>query len=160
MNSGVATRAEASALLQERRVIEAADKHLTRRVGQGDLCVTFQAQIVVALGQHLRVDGTVHVMARRAAFAHGFVLEHVWSRLFAMALRAILVHATDLHLLRLENVFAMRIVAGRATHPTFLDRMMELQAELGVLVEVTLETRFGTLAGIDDQLAVAAGIHV
>ena len=99
-------------------------------------------------------------MARRAAFTHGFVLEYVWSRLFAMALRAILVHATDLHLLRLENVFAMRIVAGRATHPPFLDRMMELETELGVLVEVTLETRFGTLAGIDDQLAVATGIHV
>ena len=77
-----------------------------------------------------------------------------------MALRAVLVHATNLHFFRLKNVFAVRIVAGRATHPPFLDRMVELEAELGVLVQVALETGFGALAGIDDQLAVAAGIHV
>ena len=88
------------------------------------------------------------------------MLEHVRPRLLAMALRAFLVHATDLHLLRLENVFAMRVVTGNATHPPFLDRMMELETELGVLVEVALETGFGALTGIDDQLAVAAGIHV
>jgi len=47
------------------------------------------------------------------------------------------------------------IVAGRATHPPFLDRMMELEAKLGVLVEVALEAGVGTLAGINDQLALA-----
>ena len=150
VNGGVTTRAETSALLQERRVIEVADEYLPRRMGQSDLRVAFQAQIVVALGQHLRVDRAMHVVAGGAALSHGFMLEHVRPGLLAMALRAVLVHATDPHLLRQENVFAVRIVAGRAAHPPFLHRMMELEAELGILVEVTLETGFGTLAGIDD----------
>src|ERR1017187_2355546 len=102
----------------------------------------------------------MHVVAGGAAFAHGFMLEHVRSCLFAMALRAVLVHATNLHFFRFENVFAVRIVTGCATHPPFLDRMVKLQAELGILVQMALEAGFGAFAGVDDQLAVAAGIHV
>src|ERR1039457_5783801 len=102
----------------------------------------------------------MHVVAGGAAFAHSFMLKHVRPCLFAMALRTVLVDATNLHLLRLENVFAVRIVARRATHSPFHDRMMELEAELGILVQVALETGFWALAGIDDQLAVTAGIHV
>ena len=54
----------------------------------------------------------------------------------------------------------MRVMAGDAAHPPFLDRMMELEAELGILIEVALEAGLRILAGIDDQLGVTPGIHV
>ena len=54
----------------------------------------------------------------------------------------------------------MRVMAGDAAHPPFLDRMMELEAELGILIEVALEAGLRILAGIDDQLGVTPGIDV
>lgn len=123
--------------------------------------MTLQAEGVVTLGEHLRVDGAVDVVAGGAAFADSLVVEHMRAGLLVVALGADLVDASHGQDLRLADVLAVRIVAGDAGHSSFLDGMVEGEAELGLLVDVTLEAGFGVLAGIDDEPApAAAGVDV
>jgi len=84
MHGFMAACGPTSALAQSRGVIRAADPdspatHL--------LEVTFQTQIRVAHGQHLRLDGPVRLMAGGATFAHRLVLEHKRTALGGMALQ-------------------------------------------------------------------------
>src|SRR5207249_3302043 len=52
-------------------------------------------------------------------------------------------------------------VAGHATHAALGNGVMILQANLGLLVQVTLETSFGIFARIDNELAAStSGIHM
>lgn len=96
-----------------------------------------------------------------AAFAYGLVIEHVRPGLFAMALRANIVNTRDAHAFRIVNVITVRVVTADTGHPTFFERMMIRQIELGFLVDMALETGFRVFAWIDNELAFAAtGIDV
>lgn len=165
MDGGVATGAEAGALLEEALagktgVRDFADQRGAGGVGRGDLGVAFEAEIVVALNEQLRVDRAVDVVTGDAAFAEGFVFEDVGASLFFVALRAGLVDASDELAGGFVDVFAVRVMAGGAIEPAFLERVVVLQTEFRFLVEVTLETVGRIFAGEDEFAFAAAGIHV
>ena len=99
--------------LQKRGVIRVADVNTpTRNFETLDLCVTTQAEVRVALDEHLLVDRAVRAVANRAAFAQGFMLENKRASLLAMAVRATFVlPAHGQTASRLENIAAVRVVA-------------------------------------------------
>ena len=83
MHGFVASGCPTRALLHAHRVIRPADQQTaTRRL----LKVTLQTKVRVAHRQHLGVDAAVRVVTSGAAFAHGFVLEHMRTALRRMAL--------------------------------------------------------------------------
>ena len=85
MNGCVTTRRPARAARQERRMILPTDADTpTTRVRVGDLCVTTQAQVVVASHQHLVVHGTVWLVAGSTPFAHRFMNKRKRPRLVSM----------------------------------------------------------------------------
>jgi len=123
--------------------------------------VTTQAEVRVALGEHLLIDRAVWVMASRAALAQGLVLEHKRARLLAMTWRATFVlpgHGQPA--VRFENVAPVRIMTLHATHVSFDDRMMLRQIESGLNIQMALETGRRVIARIDDEFCVAAGFDV
>jgi hypothetical protein len=127
-----------------------------------DLRVAFQAQVRIALDEHLAINRPVRVVAHRATFTHRFVFEHKWPRLLAMTLRAGLVQARHRQApCPFENVAAMRIMALHAVHSIFQHRMVLRQFEFSVRLQMTLKTGIRRFPGIDDELAAsAAGGHV
>lgn len=154
VTAGAPTGSEA----QESCVILAPDENpgVTRR-RTCRLSVTFQAQIVVAFDQQLRIYRAVRMVADRAAFAHRFMLEDKRSGLFAMTLGTGFVEsrhgkAAD----GFHNVAPVRIVALHAIHFSFNDRMMLRQGEFGVRLEMTLKAGGGVFTGIDDEFAAPA----
>ena len=122
--------------------------------------MTFQAQIVVALDEQLRIDRTVWIVARAAAFPERFVFEDEGPGLTPVTLSTRLIGAANWHLNGRVDIRTVWIVAGGAIHPAFLDRVVILKAKLGFCGQVTLEASARILAG-DDELAFAtAGIHM
>lgn len=120
--------------------------------GSLGLRMATEAKVWVIGHEQLFVDGTMRVMAGRAALAHGLVLKDKGPRLRLVTLRATLIlprhgQATG----RLEDVAAVRIVAIHAIHETFDDRMMLGEIEFGLHVEVALEAGRGVFPGIDDE---------
>ena len=85
----------------------------------GDLGVTFEAEIVVAFRQHLRIDGTVNLMASHTTFANGLMLENVRLGLLPVTLGALRIYPCHERAFRCVNIRTMRIVAGGATHFAF-----------------------------------------
>jgi hypothetical protein len=61
---------------------------------------------------------------------------------------------------RFENVPAMRIMTVNATHVAFDDRVVLREIELALNVQMTLKTRLGVSAGIDNELSPTAGTDV
>ena len=59
-----------------------------------------------------------------------------------------------------HSVTAMRVMAIRAAHFAFQDRMMMRQLKTCTHLQVTLETCFRRLSWIDDRPSAAAGFHV
>ncbi len=55
------------------------------------LRVAFEAQVGVISQQHLRADGSVHLMAGRASFAHRLMFEHKRPLLVFVALETNLI---------------------------------------------------------------------
>ena len=148
----------AGAVTEKAGVVHVADKNDSSR--GLNLGMTFQAQVGIALDEHLGVNGAVRVVADRAAFAQRGVLENEGTGLFAMTLGAGLVlprHGESPG--GLHDVHSVRIVALDAVHFPLNDRVMlgEMKFSPGFLV--TLETRFGIFAGIDDEFfqSAAAG---
>lgn len=164
MDSGMATGAVTRAALQEVGRTEAgmghrADEDLAGC--RGDLGMALEAEIVVTFGQQLGVDGSVDLVAGDAPFPDGFMFEDVGLGLLPVTLGALGVDPRHKHAFRLLNVRTMRVVAGSTTHAAFQHRMMKLQIELGLLVEMALETGFRFRFWINDELAAtAASIHV
>ena len=104
------------------------------------LRVAAEAEIVVGLGEHHAVDRAVRVVAGRAAFAQGGMLEDKRPRLLAMALGAGFVglrHGQAAR--RLENVLAVRVVALDAVHVAFDDGMMHGQLKFRVRRQMAAE---------------------
>lgn len=126
------------------------------------LSVAFQAQIRIALDEHLAIDRSVWVVTHGAAFAHCFVLEHKRPCLFAMTLRASLVQAGHRQApCPFENVAAMRIVALHTVHSIFEHWMVLRQLEFGMRLQMALEARVWRFTRVDDELsASAASRHV
>lgn len=125
-----------------------------------DLRMTSQAKVRIPLGQQLCVNGAMHAMAHRAAFAQGRVLENERAGLLPVTLSARFVGTRQRQPPgRLEDVQAVRIVALNAVHFLLEDRVMLRQMELGFDRPMTLKTGCGILAGINDELATppAAG---
>ena len=85
MNGFVAARRPARALLQASRVIGTPNKDGS---ALNLLEMAFQAQIGVAHGQQLGVDTAMDRVTCRAAFPHGFVLEHKRAALGRMTFQA------------------------------------------------------------------------
>ena len=91
VNRRVASGAVTTSQSQVGRVVRLPDVDLTRRPGR--LRVATETEVIVAVQEELGVDRTMRLMANRAAFAQGLVLEDHRARLLAMALRARLVQA-------------------------------------------------------------------
>jgi len=120
--------------------------------GPLSLRVAFEAQVRIALNQHLGVNGTVRVMADGAAFPERGMLENERTCLFPVTLRAILVfprHGQAAR--RLHDIHPVRIVALHAAHFAFNDGMMLRQVKFSLGILMALEARFRVLAGIDDE---------
>lgn len=126
-----------------------------------DLRVTFQAEIRVPLDKEFGVDRTMRLMTRGASFAHCFVFEHEWTDLIPVAISATLVQPRHRQPAgRSSDVRAMRIMTIAAAETAFEDRMMLRQVELRVSRQVTLETRGGFVARIDDPFPGARPCHM
>src|SRR3989338_10691794 len=127
-----------------------------------DLRVAAQAQVVVPRLQHFRMDRAVDLMAAAASFPEGLMVEHERPALVLMALEAGLVDALDAGCGPRPDVRGVRVVAIRAAHFPFHDRVVVWQTELGSFVEMTLKTRAGVLPRIDAAAPppAAAGLHV
>lgn len=153
MDGAVAAGRPARPYPHELAVRDFADVNFpARKTRPLDLRVAAETQIRVALDKHLAIDRTVRVVANGATFAHRLVLEDKWPRLVAMALRAAFVvtrHGESAR--RFENVAAMRVVALNAIHAAFDYGMALRQIEFSMSLEMTLETRRGIFAGIENK---------
>jgi hypothetical protein len=157
MHGGVASGAPARAAAYERGVRSFADENLPTQCGY--LRVAFQAEVIIALHEHLVRDGAVRVMADGATFAQRFVVEHHRARLLAMTFRTAFVqprharrrsHAKRSPMRCLHDVRAVWIVALHAIHAAFEDGVMLRQLELRVNIQMTREARLRIAARIDD----------
>jgi len=130
--------------------------------------MTLEAEIGIPRDEHLLVHGAVRIVASRAAFAHGFVLENEWATLLAVTLHAGIVGAHKRDTAAFDgllqtcptalNRFAyMRVMAVRTTHLSFEHRVMVWERELRTQIEVTLEASVRRFARIDDLAFLAAG---
>src|ERR1051325_8288854 len=158
----VAARRPAGAAAQEAEgrasvVLFADEDGAGGGAGARDLRVAFEAKVVVALDQHLRVDGTVRCVADGASFPQGLVLEDDRPGLLAVAGGALPVEPGHGQAAGgLENLATVRVMALHTIHPVLRDGMMLREIELGVDFQVALETRRGILAGVDDEHAAPA----
>jgi hypothetical protein len=158
MHRLVAAGTPAGSTAEEWRVIAPADEDLSRR---GLLLeMALEAESLIARDQHALVYRTVGLVAGRASFAQGFVLEHKWAELDGVAFAAGFVFRHQRGATALDGVSFVRLMAIIAMDLPFKDRMMMGQAELPLLVQVTLETGFGRFVRIDDSAARAAGLIV
>ena len=116
--------------------------------------VALEAEVGIPLGEHLLIDGTVWVMAGRATFTNGFVLEGEGAGLDSVAIRAGVVD------LGYRGAALMRVMAIAAAHLASEHRMAVGHRELSLLVEMALEAGFWRFLGVDDGASAAAGFHV
>jgi len=119
-----------------------------------------QAQRLIARNQQPGVDAAVRVVARRATFTHGFVLEDKRTELLGVALGADFILAHEFCPAALDHGALVRVVAIAATNLAFEDRVVRRQIELSLLVQMALETCLGRLARIDDGTGGATGFDV
>lgn len=122
------------------------------------LRVAAKAQIGIGLHKQLAVDGAMRLMASRTAFPECLVLEHKMTRLFPVAVGALLVQSRHGQTAArwFHNVEPVRIVALHTVHLPFAHRVMLRKVELGMDLQVTRETGLRVAAGIDDKPAAPA----
>src|SRR4051812_45419259 len=107
----MAARAPASAALQARSMVLAADDNLA---GAGDLEVTAEAEIVVTGHEHLGVHGAVRIVAGGAALSQRRVLKDKRPFLLRVTARARLVGRREIDPTALDGIALVRVVAIRA----------------------------------------------
>lgn len=135
-------------------VIDVANVNISRaaRARPGHLRMAAKAKVGIANGEQLVVDRTVRIMAGRATFAQGRVLEREGARLFLMALRAIFIQARHREAAAVfHDVHAVRVVALDAIHFSFENGMMLRKMKLGLGFQMAIETSLGIFAGINDE---------
>ncbi len=146
----------ASAARQEGVVRNGANHdRIASRAGDLALEVAFEAEIVIALLQHLLIDRSVHTMTTAAAFPDGFMFEDEWPALRDMAFDAEILLCEQGGATCAHGVPFMGVVAVDAGDFAFQDRVMIGKVELCALVQVALEAGLGSLAGIDDRFGSA-----
>ena len=122
--------------------------------------MALEAEGLVALRQHALIDGTVGLVAARAAVANRLVLEYKRPALFGMALEAGLVFAHELGAAPFYCSAFVRVVAVAASHFALCQRVMMREAELRAHFEVALEAGFRGFVGIDDRACRSAALGV
>ena len=122
--------------------------------------VALQAEVGIAGDQHLLVHRPVRVVADRAAFHHGVVLEEERALLRRMALRAGLVRGFQIRAAARDHMALVRVVAVVAAHASGQHGVGMRQVELAALVQVAGEAGLGRLAGIDNGALAAARLDV
>ena len=105
--------------------------------------VALQAEVGVALGEHLLIGGTVRVVAACATFADGIVFEYERASLCGMAFGAGVVGACERCSPALVGRALVRVMAVGAGHLAVEHLVGEGHAELGLGVEVALEAGVG-----------------
>ena len=119
--------------------------------------VTAQAEIIVRLNQHLAIDASMRRVTNGATFAQRLMLENEGPRLIPVARGAGLVQSGHRQTSGgLHDVTSVRIVALDTIHAPFDDRVMLRQVELGMNLEMTIETRRRILARVDNQTIAPA----
>ena len=116
-----------------------------------------ETQVGIRLGEHPGVDGTVRVVADRAAFAQGRVFKNKWPGLFPMALGARFIqprHGQSAR--RFHDVQTMRVVALDTVHFSLKHRMMLGKMKFSLRLQMTLEAGLRVLARIDDEFVQTA----
>jgi hypothetical protein len=116
--------------------------------------MAFETKVVVPLDQHFGIDGAMRLMADGAPLAQGLMDKNKWPHLLPVALRASLVqsshHQTSAPFV---NVHPMGVVALDAIHFAFENGVVLWHVDLRLSLQMTLETRSGVAAGIDDEAA-------
>jgi hypothetical protein len=144
----MAGRRPARPAANEGPVIDLADEQLAAIL---NLRVTAQTEIGVGLHQHLAMRRSVRLMAGDAPVSQRLVFKDKTPRLLPVTGRALLVEpghgqpAGWLHYVR-----PMRIVTLNTRHSPLDDRMMLGQVEIGVDVDVAVETGLWTSARIEN----------
>jgi len=128
----------------------------------GNLCVAFQAEIVVTFDEHLGVDRAVRLVTDGAAFAHRFMFEDEGPRLLAVTLRATFIQASHHQTAAaFVDVHSMGVVALGAVHLAFADRVVLWKIDFGMRFEVALQASGRIMPRIHDQsTASTAGCDV
>lgn len=139
-------------------MIPSADPNLSRR---GLLLeVTLQAQVRAPLRQHLVVHSPVRIVARRATFAHRFMLEHERPPLLDVALRAcVLVRCHREWSARCCLPF-VRIMAIAATHLPVAHRMVVRQIKAPFHFQMAGEANLRILVRVDDCVPRSTRLRV
>jgi len=146
------TGSPASAESQAGGVIPPADEDAPGSRRPRHLGMATETQICIWRNEHFGVDGTVGIVADRAAFAQGRVFINERPGLFPMALGTCFVQPRHgQSACRFHNVHAVRIVALDTVHFPFQHRMMLGKVKFGLHLQMTLETRLRVLARIDDK---------
>ena len=110
-------------------------------------------------------------MADHTALTHRLVLVNKWAALRGVALEASFVSAQEseaaaserlLHIgpATLDGDTDVRVVTVGAAHFAFQHRMMMGQLELRPHFQVTLETSFGRLTGVDNRVGRSATLDM
>src|ERR1700677_246827 len=110
-----------------------------------------QAKVGIVGNEHFLIDGTVRVVANRAALPQRLVLKNKRARLVFVTLRATLVLPGHRQAAcRFEDIAAMRVMAVYTVHVPFDDRMMLRQVKFALYVQVALKAGVRFFTGIDD----------
>ena len=155
----MATRGPAGADAHEPGVIDVANIDIPRSAGgrTSNLRMAAEAEIGIANGEQLVIDGTVRIVARRAAFAHGGMFKGEGASLLLMALRAIFILARHRQsAVRFHDVHAVWVVALDAIHLSFEHGMVLREMKLSLRLEMAIQAGLGFLAGIDDEAPASA----
>lgn len=104
--------------------------------------VTLEAQVRVALGEHLLIGGAVRTVAGNASFTGRLMREDEWTSLLSVALHAGFIGTCDGSSAALVSRALVRIMAIRAGHLAVQHLVGERHAELGFGIQVALEAGF------------------
>lgn len=143
-----------------RAAVMIATSYLDRSTVGRLLQMALEAEIDIALLQHLRVDRAMRIMAGGAALAHCIVLEDKGALLSSMALRAGFIFAGHVRATALYRAAAVGIMTFTASHLSSQDRMRMGKMEFAALIKMALEAGLGRLRRIHDTALAAAGLHV
>lgn len=158
MNRFVASSGPAGALLHADGVVRTADEE---PAATDLLHVAFQAEIRIALGQQLGINGAVDLVTGRAAFAQGFMLEDRGATLSRVTAETHVVLGQEGSTApSVDGALVRRMTIG-ATHLALRHRMMIRQTELCAHIGVALEANrvFGPRRLDREPRAIAAGLR-
>lgn len=133
-------------------MVPATNEDSAGSAGPRFLCMTTEAKVGIGLVKHLGINGTMGIMAGRAAFAQGRVFKDKGPGFLPVALGAGFVQPAHGQAAgRFHDIHAMRIMTLHTVHFSFQHWMMIGKMKLGLDLKVTLQTGLRILAGVDDE---------